>query len=109
MAAVFKAIVKWRLLATVLCVAVLAASVDTLPDPPALNPSRSEAKASGPAPRFDGSCRLNGNFASVALTAMYVVRWLDFGYVLETAQPIHRASLVRHASDSSPPDFSFQG
>ena len=107
MTAVFKAVVKWHLLATaLLCVVVLAASVDTLPDPPALKPFRSEAKTSCLDPHFDGHCKEDGKCTGVAFTAVYVVQWFDFGYVFEADHPLRHASLLRHASDSSPPNFA---
>jgi len=109
MTPVFKAVVTWRLMATVLlCVVVLAASVDTLPDPPALKPFRSEAKASCLDPHFDGYCKEDGKCTGVAFTAAYVVQWFDFGYVFESANPTRGTSWVRQASDSSPPNFSLQ-
>jgi len=106
MGPVFKAVVKWRLLATaLLCVVVLAASVDRLPDPPALRPFRSEAKTSCLDPHFDGYCKDDGKSTGVAFTPVYIVRWFDFGYVFEADHAIRHASLFGQASDSSPPNF----
>ena len=107
MAAVFKAIEKARLLTTaLLCVVVLAASVDRLPDPPALKPSRSEVKSSGLKSHFYCAYDEDGQWAPVVVELMYPEQRFDFGSILKTAHPVRRASLVRQFSDSSPPDLA---
>jgi hypothetical protein len=96
-----KAIVKWPFAIWLICAFILTASLDQLPDPPAVKPHGSVAKELHINGHHQGFFDQDRNW-SVSAPA-FVVRCFDFGRVVETDYPIQRARLVRQAADSSPP------
>ena len=100
-------IAKFRTLAVrLLCALVVLASLDNLPDPPAVNPHPAGASViSGgnhSAAVFDQS-QLGGPSHSAPLFPVY---WFDFAKTFGAHAPVTCAPLVRQASDSSPPSFA---
>ncbi|MBZ5608426.1 MAG: hypothetical protein LAP38_09215 [Acidobacteriia bacterium] len=87
--------------AFMLCVSIVAASVDPLPDPPAVKPERVDVKADclgEPHAGVPSACE----DASLA-NCCAVVRWFAWRHILEAERCDNRFLLVRHATDPSPP------
>jgi hypothetical protein len=104
-----KAIAKWPfaiwlICAFILAAFILAASVDRLPDPPAVKPHGSVAKELRVSGHHEGSFDQDRNWSLSAPAS--VLPWFDFGRVFETEHSIRCARLVRQASDSSPPTLA---
>jgi hypothetical protein len=86
-----------------LYVFILAASLDTLPDPPAVNTQRVEVKAEcdlANAPEL--SLKSISNFSCIAI----VVHWIGTHQIFEAQQSSDRIALTQHAGDPSPPALS---
>ena len=102
-----QAIAKCRSLAIgLLCAFILAASLDKLPDPPALQPGRGDAKAFCLDGHVEGSAVTGCECPRCASILLSEVHWFDFAEVFETDLKVHHAILVRDASDSSPPGLA---
>ena len=102
-----QAIAKFRPLAIgLLCAFILSASLDKLPDPPALQPGRGDAKAFCLDGHVEGSVDKDCECPRYASIPLPLVHWFDFAQVFETHPPVHHAMLVRQASDSSPPGLT---
>jgi hypothetical protein len=87
----------------ILCVSIVIACVDPLPDPPALKPEQIDAKSdclSKPVTTIPDS----GAEASLASCSV-VVRWFIWRQVLEAERSVGRVVLVQHATDPSPPAY----
>jgi hypothetical protein len=98
---------KWRSFVTLLLSAfILAASLDRLPDPPAVKPHLTEAKAISLAGQLNASCDWERKWARSVAAALVVVRWFDLEKVFATPYPLDGPTLLRHASDSSPPTLT---
>jgi len=99
-----QAIAKFRPLAIgLLCAFILSASLDKLPDPPALQPDRSDAKPFCLGDHVRGSVDKDCECPRCASIPFSAVHWFDFAQVFETDPPVYPAILVRQGSDSSPP------
>ena len=99
-----RAIGKWQLAATwLLCALLVAASLDKIPDPPAVGPHGNEAKPAGLNDHRDGPLSQTLKCTRPELAYPVAVRWLDLGKVFKIARHVPRASQMRQASDSSPP------
>ena len=104
LATMLKVIVKWPFAIWLICAFILAASLDKVPDPPAVKPHGSAAKELRGSTHHEGSFEQDRNW-SLSVPAS-VMRWFDFGGVFEPEHPIRCARLVRQASDSSPPSLT---
>ena len=86
-----------------LCALLLCASLDTLPDPPAVRPCQIDIKTIpvtdleiSPISPLSCSC-----FAGPRI----VVRWIALRQVLDIKRPVDLIALVQQAADPSPPVF----
>src|SRR5690348_9766802 len=94
-------IAEWRTLAiSLLCVFILAASLDKIPDPPAVQPFRSGAEILCPVNHIGGCFDQEGNRARPFSAPLVVVRWFDFRIVFEPDHPLYCATLIGQAADS---------
>jgi hypothetical protein len=101
-------IAKFRPLAIgLLCILILAASLDKLPDPPALQPGRGDARAFCLDHHGEGSVDKDCACPRCcALILLSLVQGFGFEQVFETDPPGHYVILMRQASDSSPPSLA---
>ena len=83
-----------------LCVSILTASVDPLPDPPAVKTERADVKADCSADTQSTPPDLV-ELASPAVTPL--IGWFHWRHVLVTERRDLRISLVHQAADPSPP------
>ena len=99
-----KAIQGWQLAATwLLCALLMAASLDKIPDPPAVGPHGNEAKTAGLNDHREGSLNQSFKCAWPPVSFSVVVRWLDLGKAFAAVHQVAHPSQMRQASDSSPP------
>jgi hypothetical protein len=100
---VLKAILK-PLLAYLLCVLIVFASVDRVPDPPVLKPHHDKAAKLC----FDGQHRLPSDHDSIIEQALLHPVFLRAGFTWDipcesTSQPRPAVVFRYHVSDTSPP------
>jgi hypothetical protein len=90
-------------IALVLSVLMVAASVDAVPDPPAVNPHNWDLKIVGmlEVPDASPELRLNGPSPSLALSLP--VRRVDFIEAATSSRPSDQIARVSAAGDPSPP------
>jgi hypothetical protein len=77
-----KASGKWPFAVWLICAIVLAASLDKLPDPPAVKPHGSLVKQLRVSGHHEGSFDQDRKWSPSA--PAFVVCWFDFGRVFET-------------------------
>lgn len=104
----FEGVLKLKYVIWVLCLLLFVAAVDTIPDPPAINPPGSHSATisashdSGPLTLFEKEWLIASS--SQRLTQM---NWVAVRFRVEHQPPAaFSLPLVRHATDSSPPDLS---
>ena len=92
-------------IALVLSVVMVAASVDTVPDPPAVNPHTLDLKIVGllEVPDVSPELRLYGVPPSLAL--FLPIRRVDFIETVKSSRPSDENARVSAAGDPSPPVF----
>jgi hypothetical protein len=88
-----------------LCALILAAALDSVPDPPALKSGTSDVRAGGvmgPLQAFAGGELRNRSRVPGPRLAR---RWIAFKHLFEAQLPVAEVALVRQAADPSPPNF----
>jgi hypothetical protein len=90
-------------IALVLSVFMVAASVDAVPDPPAVNPHSSELKAAGLLAVPDASPELRLYGVSPCLALFLPVRRVDVIEAVTSSRPCDQIARVSAAGDPSPP------
>jgi hypothetical protein len=90
-------------IALVLSVVMVAASVDTVPDPPAVNPHSLDLKIVGllEVPDVSPELRLYGVPPSLAF--FLPLRQIDFIEMMKSSRPSDQIARVNTAGDPSPP------
>jgi hypothetical protein len=86
-----------------LCASIVLASLDNLPDPPALQPHPTGASVLRGGNHVEGFCDQNQGCAPSHSAPSFPVYWFDFAKTFTARCLIDCAPLVREASDSSPP------
>ena len=92
-------------IALVLSVLMVAASVDAVPDPPAINPHSFDLKIVGLLEVPDASPELRLSGAPLSLALLLPVRRMDFIETAKSSRPSDRIARVNTAGDPSPPVF----
>jgi hypothetical protein len=89
--------------ALVLSVLMVAASVDAIPDPPAVNPHSFDLKMAGllEVPDASPEQRLHG--VALCLSLFLPVRRVDFIETVKSSRPSDQIARVSVAGDPSPP------
>jgi hypothetical protein len=90
-------------IALVLSVLMVAASVDAVPDPPAVNPHSVELKIAGLLEFPDATPELHPRGVSPCFAFFLPLRRVDIVETLNPARPSDQIAWVSAASDSSPP------
>jgi hypothetical protein len=90
-------------IALVLSVLMVAASVDAVPDPPAVNPHSSYLKTVGLLEVPDASPGLRLHGVSPYLALFLPLRRVDFIETVKSSRPSDRIARVSTAGDPSPP------
>ncbi len=90
-------------IALVLSVLMVAASVDALPDPPAVNPHSLDLKIVGMLEAPDASPELRLYGVSPCLALFLPVRRVDFIEAVKLSRPSDQIARVSAAGDPSPP------
>jgi len=95
-----------QIVACLLCLIMVAGSLDRLSDPPAVKPHRSQNNLVS---RLD--CHLpvaTKNHAPDRLTYAphFQASLFSFGQIFESRGPSNKLTFVRHATDASPPCFT---
>jgi hypothetical protein len=88
-------------IALVLSVLMVAASMDAIPDPPAVNPHSLDLKIVGMLPDASPELRLYG--VSPCLALFLPVRRVDFIEAVKLSRPSDQIARVSTAGDPSPP------
>jgi len=86
-----------------LCTLLLCASLDTVPDPPAVRPCQIDIKTI-PATDLEIS-PISSLSCSGFAGPRIVVRWIALRQVLDIKRPVDLIALVQQAADPSPPVF----
>ena len=86
-----------------LCALVVLASLDKLPDPPAVTPYPTGASVLCGGNHVEGFCDQNQACAPSLSAPLFPVYWFDFAKTYAARCLINWAPLVRQASDLSPP------
>lgn len=94
-------------IALVLSVLMVAASVDAVPDPPAVNPHSLDLKIVRllEVPDASPELRLYGVSPCLALFLFLPLRLVDFIETLKSSRPSDQIARVSAAGDPSPPVF----
>jgi hypothetical protein len=90
-------------IALVLSVLMVAASVDAVPDPPAVNPHSSDLKIVGLVDVPDASPELRLPGVSPCLALFLPLRQIDFVEAVKSSRPSDQIARVSAAGDPSPP------
>ena len=90
-------------IALVLSVLMVTASVDAVPDPPAVNPHSSEFKIAGLLAVPDASPELRLYGVSPCLAVFLPVRRVDFIETVTSSRPSDQIARASAAGDPSPP------
>jgi hypothetical protein len=92
-----KAVIIW-----VLGVLMVTASLDAVPDPPAVNPHTVDV-AFLPCEAPGGLCEGRSNYAWSSSSSHFQVRWIAFTSASEPNPPMGWIVLIGQAADPSPP------
>jgi hypothetical protein len=92
-------------IALLLSVLMVAASVDAVPDPPAVNPHSLDLKLVGLLEVPDASPELRLYGVSPCLALFLPVRGVDFIETVKLSRPSDQITRVSAAGDPSPPVF----
>jgi len=95
-----------RVVACILCLIVIATSVDTIPDPPAIQPQTDQHIL---VPRLVCSPTVaveNHALDYLAWASVFRCNLFSFGQIFEGTTPSYEPAFFRQATDSSPPLFS---
>ena len=90
-------------IALVLSVLMVAASVDAVPDPPAINPHSLDLKTVGLLEVPDASPELRLHGISPYLALFVPLRRVDFTETMKSSRPSDQIARVSTAGDPSPP------
>jgi hypothetical protein len=85
-----------------LCITLVAASLDRVPDPPATKEGDSHSQFFGAIEQVQPSVQLNQDYISSLSDAPSAQSWLAFAVVSDVRYSI-QCPLVRQAADPSPP------
>jgi len=97
---------KLRLAACLLCVIIVAVSLDSLPDPPAVNPHGSGiALTSLPYQHLSAAVK-NNVLDYVSCVPHFQVSLFSLSEIFESRRPSFKLEFVQRAIDISPPDLS---
>jgi hypothetical protein len=100
-----KVLLTWKLVvASLLCAFILTASLDRMPDPPAVKPHGSDAQLSNLNKYCDAYVPQDWRFHTYFSPAVSAVPWFDPSMDLRTKSRVRLNSLLRQASDTSPPN-----
>jgi hypothetical protein len=91
--------------AWMLCALLVTASVDNIPDPPAVKSPAVEVGARGFSSQLATSTPEDLKCHSFRSGPQFAARWVTLRRVLEPRIPADRIALVRQAADPSPPKF----
>jgi hypothetical protein len=100
---VLKAIINWiPVVACLLCLCAVTASVDRLPDPPAIKPHILSVKALSDRTPLQESAHHAG---AIPLSRWwpFAKPWLFFRSIPEGVVPLHQTGLLQDAANVSPP------
>jgi hypothetical protein len=97
---------KLRIAVCMLCLIVIAVSLDSLPDPPAVKPHGSGiALISLPYHHFSAAVK-NSVLDRVARVPQFQASLFSLGELFQSRRPTFKLEFVQRAIDISPPDLS---
>lgn len=97
---------KLRIAACLLCLIVVAVSLDSLPDPPAVSPHGSGIALIS-LPYHHLSVVLKNNVLDcVSCVPYFQASLFSLGEIFESKRPVFKLEFVQRAIDISPPDLS---
>jgi hypothetical protein len=95
-----------RIAACLLCLIVIAVTLDSLPDSPAVNP-QIDAKALVSLPYHQLSAAVNYKVVDcVSCAPHFQTGLISFGQIFESRGPAFKLERVQRAIDTSPPELS---
>ena len=97
---------KAQIAACLLCLLIVGAFLDGLPDPPAVKPQCSRNNLVCPLHHHVPVTAKSHASDCLAGAPHFRANFFSFGQVSESSSPSHRLTFVRQATDTSPPWFS---
>jgi hypothetical protein len=98
--------IELRIAACLLCLIIVAVSLDSLPDPPAVNPHGSGiALVSLPHQHLSAAVK-NNVLDRVSCMPHFQASLFSLGKIFESRRPSFKLEFVQRAIDISPPDLS---
>lgn len=98
--------IKLRIAACLLCLVVVAVSLDSLPDPPAVNPHGSGSALISLAHQHLSAAVKSDVPDCVSCVPHFQASLFSLGEIFEGRRPFFKLEFVQRAIDISPPDLS---
>lgn len=95
-----------QIAACLLCLMIVVGSLDSLPDPPAVQPQRIQNNLVSQLDYHAAVAAKNQASDCVACAPHFQASLFSFGQIFEGRGPSYKLTFVRQATDTSPPCFS---